>query len=176
MSLFTKTAVTMLLGSSMVAASPIAGRQSECSPIHIITARASTEPPGEGIIGGVADGIADSNSDVSRAAVDYPAKLMPYDSSSQEGTEALTKQLTEYANDCPDSKVVLLGYSQGAHVIGDVLCGGGGVPGIGDESPPISTDIGDKGMSLRTSGLTFLQCFLTDNQWLQSSKWATLVM
>ena len=145
MSLFTKTTVTMLLSSSMAAAGPITGRQSECSPIHIIAARASTEPAGEGIIGGVADGIVESNSDVSREAVDYPAKLIPYDSSSQEGTEALTEQLTAYTSDCPDSKVVLLGYSQGAHIIGDVLCGGGGVPGIGDESPPISTDIGDKG-------------------------------
>lgn len=153
MSLFTKTAVTMLLGSSMVAASPISGessrhtsRQSDCSAVHIITARASTEPAGEGIIGGVADGIEESNSDVSREAVDYPAKLMPYDDSSQKGTEALTEQLTAYVNECPDSQVVLLGYSQGAHIIGDVLCGGGGVPGIGDESPPISTEIGDKGM------------------------------
>lgn len=153
MSLFTKTAVTMLLGSSMVAASPVSressrhtSRQSDCSAVHIITARASTEPAGEGIIGGVADGIEESNSDVSREAVDYPAKLMPYDDSSQKGTEALTEQLTAYVNECPDSQVVLLGYSQGAHIIGDVLCGGGGVPGIGDESPPISTEIGDKGM------------------------------
>lgn len=142
----------MLLGSSMVAATPItdrsaplAGRQADCSAIHIITARASTEPAGEGIIGGVADGIEESNSGVTREAVDYPAKLFPYASSSEQGTEALTEQLTAYVNNCPESKVFLLGYSQGAHVIGDVLCGGGGVPGIGSESPPISTEIGDKG-------------------------------
>lgn len=131
----------------MVAAGPIlSGRQSDCSPVHIITARASTEAPGEGIIGEVADGIADSNSDVTREAVDYPAKLFPYDSSSEQGTQALNEQLTAYVDNCPESKVVLLGYSQGAHIIGDVLCGGGGVPGIGAESPPISTDIGDKGI------------------------------
>lgn len=31
-----------------------------------------------------------------------------------------------YGEDCPDSKLILTGYSQGAHVIGDMLGGGGG--------------------------------------------------
>jgi acetylxylan esterase len=35
-------------------------------------------------------------------------------------------QMTAYAARCPDSTLVLSGYSQGAFVAGDVLAGGGG--------------------------------------------------
>lgn len=35
-------------------------------------------------------------------------------------------QVTAYAEDCPDSQLVLSGYSEGAHVVGDILGGGGG--------------------------------------------------
>ena len=106
----------------------------------------------------IAAAIADANEGVARAAVDYPAELIPYDESSSEGTAAVTKQLTDFVGQCPDSKIVLLGYSQGAHIIGDSLCGGGGVDGIGPETPPISTDIGDHGEAVL--GFTY--------QWTQS--------
>ena len=37
----------------------------------------------------------------------------------------------------------MLGYSQGAHILLDSLCGGGGEVGLGPETPPIGTAIGD---------------------------------
>lgn len=41
---------------------------------------------------------------------------------------------------CPEAKIVLLGYSQGAHVIGNTLCGGA----FAEQG--IDLRIGDKGM------------------------------
>ena len=35
----------------------------------------------------------------------------------------MTKLVTDYASRCPSSKMALLGYSQGAQVAADVMCG-----------------------------------------------------
>lgn len=35
--------------------------------------------------------------------------------------------MTAYAERCPEAKLVLSGYSQGANIVGDLLGGGGGV-------------------------------------------------
>jgi acetylxylan esterase len=44
----------------------------------------------------------------------------------EEGAPAGQKQLLDYNKKCPDSKIIVAGYSQGAQVVGDVLGGGGG--------------------------------------------------
>ncbi|TKA23335.1 hypothetical protein B0A50_07543 [Salinomyces thailandicus] len=44
----------------------------------------------------------------------------------QEGDSAGKQAITNYAARCPDSTLVVSGYSQGAHVVGDILAGGGG--------------------------------------------------
>ena len=116
---------------------------SGCAAVHVITARASNEAPGEGISGALVDQIVNTSTQtVSRAAVSYPATLSNYASSSAQGRTALTTQLTNQVQACPTQKIVLVGYSQGAHVIGDVLGGGAG-GSLGAETPPISTTIGD---------------------------------
>ena len=66
-----------------------------CAAVHIITARASTENPGEGITGALVDQIIrSSNQTISRAAVDYPATLNNYANSSAQGVSALKTMLT----------------------------------------------------------------------------------
>jgi len=112
-----------------------------CAAVHIITARASTEAPGEGITGAlVSQIISTSNQSITRASVTYPATLNNYASSSAQGVTALKTQLTSQVQSCPDQKIVLAGYSQGAHVILDVLGGGGG-GSLGATTAPISTAI-----------------------------------
>ncbi|KIW05903.1 uncharacterized protein PV09_03097 [Verruconis gallopava] len=49
-----------------------------------------------------------------------------YCESVSEGSANGVAQMTAYAARCPNSKLVLSGYSQGAHVAGNVLGGGGG--------------------------------------------------
>ncbi|KAB8213981.1 cutinase-domain-containing protein [Aspergillus novoparasiticus] len=72
--------------------------------------------------------IADLGSDkADREAIDYPAtglgEYTAYMDSVRKGSEVIALQVANYANRCPTSKLVLLGYSQGAQIIGDAFCG-----------------------------------------------------
>ncbi|KAF2092120.1 carbohydrate esterase family 5 protein [Saccharata proteae CBS 121410] len=119
-------------------------RQITCAPVHIITARGSTEPQGNGALSSLVALIQKAHPSATTEAVVYPATLDNYSSSSSNGAAALTAQLTKYVEACPCSEIVLLGYSQGAQVIGDSLCGGGAV--IDDAfTEPIDRSIGDHG-------------------------------
>jgi hypothetical protein len=112
-----------------------------CADVAIITARASTEAAGEGITGALVTQIINtSTQNVSRASVSYPATLNNYNSSSLQGINALKSQLTTEVTNCPNEKIVLLGYSQGAHVVLDVLGGGQG-GSLGTATPPIAANI-----------------------------------
>lgn len=123
-----------------------------CVDVAIITARASTEAPGEGITGNLVDQIiSTSTQTISRAAVDYPATLTNYASSSLQGINALTTQLTNEVTNCPNEKIVLLGYSQGAHVVLDVIGGGQG-GSLGTATPPISSTISSHVTAIATFG------------------------
>jgi hypothetical protein len=127
-------------------------RGSDCADVHVITARGSTEAPGEGSTGALVTQIVNaSDQTVSRAAVDYPATLTNYADSSAEGVSALTTQLTAQVRECPDQKIVLAGFSQGAHVVLDVL-GGGGDGVLGATTPPISSSIASHVTAVATFG------------------------
>ncbi|KAF7547845.1 hypothetical protein G7046_g8878 [Stylonectria norvegica] len=95
----------------------------DCSGIHIVVARASTEAAGTGMMGTVAEQIHKRIPDSDIQALDYPAQLEPYLPSQTQGVATLTEVVRNYVVQCPTSKIVLLGYSQGAHVIADMLCG-----------------------------------------------------
>jgi acetylxylan esterase len=141
-------AVVAVVTSSQAGAESAA----DCADVHVITARGSTEPPGEGQTGALVRQIVDSSEqNVSRAAVDYPATLTNYGQSSAEGVAALTTQLTDQVLACPDQKIVLTGFSQGAHVVLDVLGGGGG-GGLGAETAPIDPSIAENVTAVATFG------------------------
>ena len=109
----TKSLSLLFAAQSVLAATiPQLQPRATCAPIHIIAARASTEAPGPGAIGSLATLIQNAHAGTDLESVDYPATLDNYDSSSAQGTAALTSQLTKYTAACPDAKVVLLGYSQ----------------------------------------------------------------
>jgi acetylxylan esterase len=114
-----------------------------CTNVHFITARASTELPGEGVLHTLRQLLVSklpSSVSSSYEALSYPATLENYIPSSSAGTAAMKKRLVEYTSACPQTQLVLMGYSQGAHVIGDAVCGGGeGV--LGDRSEPVSEDV-----------------------------------
>jgi acetylxylan esterase len=140
------------LALSTVAAGAVPAPGGGCAAVHVITARASTEAPGEGITGALVTQIVNSsNQTVSRAPVSYPATLNNYASSSAQGVSALKTQLTNEVNACPSQKIVLAGYSQGAHVVLDVLGGGGG-GSLGATTPPIAAAIAGHVMAVATFG------------------------
>jgi acetylxylan esterase len=123
------------------AGNSLAANTTCASGVHMIVARASTEAPGEGIIGAVATLVQQSVPGSDAEAVDYPATLTDYLNSEASGVAAMTKLIQSYVARCPNSKIALLGYSQvfcyamgkgyvlirdqGAQVVGDVLCGTG---------------------------------------------------
>jgi len=94
-----------------------------CASLHMIVARASLEAPGEGIIGAVVTQVQSSIPGSDSEAVVYPATLNDYVSSESSGVAGMQSLITSYEARCPNSKIALLGYSQGAQVVGDVLCG-----------------------------------------------------
>jgi acetylxylan esterase len=113
-----------------------------CAVVHVIAARASTEAPGEGIIGSLVTLInLHLRASLTQEAVVYPATLSNYASSVAQGDAAMAADLVRDAAQCPKEKFILVGYSQGAQVVGDVLGGGGGVPGLGPATPPASPAI-----------------------------------
>ncbi|KAK2629580.1 hypothetical protein QTJ16_000400 [Diplocarpon rosae] len=80
--------------------------------VHMIVARASTEMPGQGIIGAVATQVQEMVPGSDSEAVDYPATLTDYLKSEASGVSAMTKLIQDYAVRCPESKMALMGYSQ----------------------------------------------------------------
>jgi acetylxylan esterase len=147
------TVGTLMTG--VVLASPanaVAASGSGCAQVSIITARASTEAAGEGITGNLVTAIVNASTQtVSRASVSYPATLNNYNSSSLQGINAATTQITNLVNSCPTTKIVLLGYSQGAHVMLDVLGGGQG-GSLGTATPPLASNIASHVTAVATFG------------------------
>jgi hypothetical protein len=112
----------------------------ECSAVHVIVDRATGEPPSQGVIGTLATLIALRVPDTTVEWVNYPAVLVPYDQSTATGIEMTKARVQDYADSCPVAKIILLGYSQGAQVVGDVLCGGGGAFGLGPLTDPLEDE------------------------------------
>lgn len=113
-----------------------------CSAVHIIATRASTEQPGAGIIGSLVDAVKSaSTQSVSTDTTDYPATLQNYTNSEAQGVTALKQLVETQVQQCPNQKLVLMGYSQGAQVSADALAGGGGR--LGGGSAPIGADAAD---------------------------------
>ncbi|KAE8395571.1 acetylxylan esterase precursor [Aspergillus alliaceus] len=108
-----------------VLAISIAPPPAPCAKVHMIVARQSTSWPGEGRMKELADFIKRHLPNSDSEALQYPAygDIWRYRSSVFAGDTAMISAITSYAVRCPDSQIVLLGYSQGAHIIGDVLCG-----------------------------------------------------
>lgn len=119
-------AAGLVVTGVVVAPQAFGGTQAAgCADVQIIATRASTERPGAGIIGTLVTAVESaSKRSISTATTDYPATLSNYAASESKGVAAL-KQLAEAAvRQCPAQQLVLMGYSQGAQVTGDVLAGG----------------------------------------------------
>ncbi|KAJ3300833.1 hypothetical protein HK104_000026 [Borealophlyctis nickersoniae] len=136
----------LLLGSVLVLSLPtsLSRRESPCGAVHILVARGVNQPPGEGNLAPLVTQIKTrlaADTTVTSEAIRYTATMVPYPASAAEGTEAVKSQLTDAASRCPTSKIVLLGFSEGAHIIGDAFGGGGGGHFLGPKTPPMNASI-----------------------------------
>ncbi|KAK6000835.1 hypothetical protein QM012_003560 [Aureobasidium pullulans] len=103
-----------------------ARQSSECSQVHIFLAKGNNEPyPGRQgeLVNAVCDGL--PSCDYENILFYNPVEA-PYCQSVDEGVANGIAQLNSYAARCPNTKLVVSGYSQGAQVVGDIIGGGNG--------------------------------------------------
>ena len=130
----------------------VAAEPASCPDVEVIFARGTGEPAGLGIAGtGVVgqafvEALAQrlNGRTVDAYAVNYPADFDFLEA--DEGAEDAAARIATVAARCPDTKLVLGGYSQGAAVI-DMLANvgplGPEIGGIGS-APPLSAPFADK--------------------------------
>lgn len=118
------TALASTLSTALPAPAPAASPVGCYPGAYVIVARASYEPVGEGRLAAVSQNILAQYPGSASVAVDYPATLKDYGSSLAQGAWDMTSKIVTYVNACGNSsKVVLLGYSQGAQVVAVTLAG-----------------------------------------------------
>ncbi|KAJ5414748.1 cutinase [Penicillium cosmopolitanum] len=137
------------LSASFVTAAPASDSSKQatttCAPVHLFVARGTSESPGDGSIGSLADLVLQGNPGATQEAIDYPALAFPvYIADVSIGIKAVTDQFARYTSSCPDSTLVLIGYSQGAQIMLDALCGSGSILKGGIGTPTITESQGKK--------------------------------
>ncbi|KAK4462235.1 cutinase, partial [Cladorrhinum samala] len=94
--------------------------------IHLIVARGSTEAPGLGRSSVVAYNVTQLIPGSSIATVDYPATFENYFASEAKAKTEFERLVLEHVEACPNTKIGLIGYSQGGHSLMDAICGAAG--------------------------------------------------
>jgi cutinase len=103
---------------ALLTASPLA-TAAPCPDVEIVFARGTTEPPG---VGGIGQAFVDSlrsqlgGRSVGVYAVNYPASN-DFATSTPAGGDDMSAHVQAMAANCPNTKMVLGGYSQGAAVV-----------------------------------------------------------
>ncbi|XEV01374.1 hypothetical protein FSHL1_006661 [Fusarium sambucinum] len=117
-----------------------------CPEIHIFGARETSVAPGFGSAGALVDMIKADHPGATSEAIDYPAcggqascGNVEYGASAKQGTEAVTTAVNGLNERCPDTKIVMIGYSQGGQIMDNNICGGpDNGASISDSSVPLS--------------------------------------
>ena len=127
------TVLLPLLATLTTASPTLADRQvtnTPCQKVHVFVARGSFE--GYSLDSNRQDrllvpAICKGRPSCGYEDIVYPATIGDdYCGSQTQGVNNGIRQIRDYANRCPKSKIVLTGYSQGAQVIGDIIGGAGG--------------------------------------------------
>lgn len=127
--------------AALLLAPPLAPRASAaCPDVEVVFARGTDEPPGVGRVGQafVSSLRAQTRKDVNAYGVNYPASKDFL--AAADGANDASNHIQHMADNCPNTKLVLGGYSQGAAVIDIVTAAP--FPGLGfrDPLPPDAAD------------------------------------
>ncbi|KAK3380747.1 cutinase [Lasiosphaeria ovina] len=125
-------AVPLLAG--LVSAGPVELEQRQsCPKVYVFGARETTVPQGYGTSQGLVNMVTQAYAGAGKEAIVYPAcggqsncGGVSYENSAKQGTAAVVKAVTDLNKRCPDTKIVLIGYSQGGQIMDNALCGGAG--------------------------------------------------
>lgn len=116
--------------------------------LHVILARGTTEEI-PGVQGAIGEALQEAIPGTSVYNLPYPATETDpfYFESVFNGTVLLRAAITEYIEACPDSKIAVLGYSQGAQLATNSFCGTHDlwVLGQGPTEPLAKEDVEDNG-------------------------------
>ncbi|ERT00792.1 hypothetical protein HMPREF1624_02025 [Sporothrix schenckii ATCC 58251] len=116
-----------------------------CPQLHVIAARETTAPPGFGSASTLVDLILKAFPGATSEAIVYPAagnSNRSYSLSVTAGVLAVLAQVTQFAAQCPETVLVMHGYSQGAQILDNAFCGGPDGDSLLATPPLIQTAIG----------------------------------
>lgn len=126
---FAALAATFMTGATLITAAPASAQDVPCPNIEVVFARGTSEDPGIGRVGAaLVDALQPlvGNRTIGTYGVDYPAS---YDFlTAQDGATDAQNHIALMAQQCPHTRIVLGGYSQGAAAV-DMLAG---IPPLGD--------------------------------------------
>ncbi|MBW0017216.1 MAG: cutinase family protein [Mycobacterium sp.] len=125
------TTVIVAASAAILLASPTAS--AACPDVEVVFARGTSEPPGVGKVGeALVDALRQqSRRNVGAYGVNYPANKDFL--AATDGANDTSDHVQHMANNCPNTKLVLGGYSQGAAVIDIVTAAP--LPGLGFHQP-----------------------------------------
>lgn len=94
-------------------------KRQNCPKVYTFGARETTVPPGYGTSRGLVNQIKSAFPGSGSEPIDYPAcggqgncGGASYDRSQSQGTAAVVKAVTDYNKKCPNTQIILVGYSQ----------------------------------------------------------------
>ena len=121
--------------SALLLAPPV--QAAPCPEVEVVFARGRTEPPGAGQVGNAFIDALRSKTDksIGTYAVNYPADIEVI-----EGANDMSKRIQYTAANCPDTTLVLGGYSLGAAVADIVLGAPTKMFGYNNPLPPAMSD------------------------------------
>ncbi|KAI9689466.1 MAG: 1 carbohydrate esterase [Bathelium mastoideum] len=144
--MFTKSALAGAIFIALGFASPVeVAKRASCPNIHVFGARETTAPAGYGSAGTVVNLILNAHPGATSEAINYPAcggqascGDVSYAQSVIDGVNAAASAVNTFNTQCPDTQLVLVGYSQGGQIFDDAFCGGGDTnEGLSSTATPI---------------------------------------
>jgi cutinase len=125
-------AVVASVAAGLVLSMPVASAAA-CPDVEVVFARGRTEAPGTGVLGNAFISALRSkvNKNIGVYAVNYPA-----DYQVDVGANDMSQHVQSMANNCPNTRLVLGGYSLGAAVTDVVLAAPIGALGFNSPLPP----------------------------------------
>lgn len=122
-----------VVGTLLVAPQLVPRASASCPAVEVVFARGTDEPPGVGKVGGAFVGSLreQTHKSVGTYGVNYPASKDFL--AATNGANDASAHIQQMAANCPNTKLVLGGYSQGAAVVDIVTAAP--VPGLGYRQP-----------------------------------------